>query len=193
MKIGIVTPTYYPYPGGVTEHVYHTRCVLERQGHDVRVITTSFGRGDGSGDRGVIRIGRSVPIPANGSLCPVALDLKMARRVRDVLERERFDVLHIHEPFMPALCLAALREAGVPVVGTFHASNESPIGYRMFRSVLSRYAVKSRVVYPLVDPPFPSMISSNLPSVWTPPLNIMCSKRCEIPVMPGRSLRDPAR
>lgn len=142
MKIGIVTPTYYPYPGGVTEHVYHTRCVLERQGHDVRVITTSFGRGDGSGDRGVIRIGRSVPIPANGSLCPVALDLKMARRVRDVLERERFDVLHIHEPFMPALCLAALREAGVPVVGTFHASNESPIGYRMFRSVLSRYAGK---------------------------------------------------
>ncbi len=23
LKIGIVTPTYHPYPGGVTEHVYH--------------------------------------------------------------------------------------------------------------------------------------------------------------------------
>jgi hypothetical protein len=25
------------------------------------------------------------------------------------------------------------------------------------------------------------------------PLNIMCSNRCEMPVMPGRSLREPTR
>ena len=24
LKIGMVTPTYHPYPGGVPEHVYHT-------------------------------------------------------------------------------------------------------------------------------------------------------------------------
>lgn len=142
MKVGIVTPTYYPYPGGVTEHVYHVRRGLEKLGHDVRVITTSFGRQDGHHDDGVFRIGRSVPIPANGSLCPVAIDLRMASRVRGVLARERFDVLHIHEPFMPALCLSVLREADAPVVGTFHASNDSPIGYRVFRPLLSLYAEK---------------------------------------------------
>jgi phosphatidylinositol alpha-mannosyltransferase len=142
VKVGIVTPTYYPYPGGVTEHVYHVRRGLEKLGHDVQVITTSFGRQDGHSDDGVFRIGRSVSVPANGSMCPVALDLRMAQRVRAVLARERFDVLHLHEPFMPALCLAVLREADAPVVGTFHASNDSPVGYRLFRSVLSLYAEK---------------------------------------------------
>lgn len=143
MKVGIVTPTYYPYPGGVTEHVYHVRRGLEKLGHDVRVITTSFGRGgDGRHDAAVLRIGRSVPIPANGSLCPVALDLRMSSRVRGVLARERFDVLHLHEPFMPALCFSVLRETDTPVVGTFHASNDWSLGYRMFRPVLSHYAGK---------------------------------------------------
>jgi len=142
VKIGIVTPTYYPYPGGVTEHVYHVRCGLEKLGHDVRVITTSFGRGDVQHNGSVVRIGRSVPVPANGSLCPVALDFRMTSRVRAVLARERFDVLHLHEPFMPALCLSVLREADTPVVGTFHASNDSPIGYRLFRPLLSLYAEK---------------------------------------------------
>ncbi len=147
MKIGIVTPTFFPYPGGVTEHVHHTYLVLKKLGHDVRVITTSFGRGgraepppDVEGD--VIRIGRSVSIPANGSICPVALDFRMARRVREVLDRERFDVVHLHEPFMPALCLAVLREAEVATVGTFHASNDAALGYRLFRPLLESYAKK---------------------------------------------------
>lgn len=142
MRVGIVTPTYYPYPGGVTEHVYNVRRGLERLGHDVRVITTSFGRQDGHHDDAVLRIGRSVPIPANGSLCPVAIDFNMAARVRHLLAHERFDILHLHEPFMPALCLTVLREADGPVVGTFHASNDSPVGYRVFRPLLSLYARK---------------------------------------------------
>lgn len=142
MKVGIVSPTYYPYPGGVTEHVYHVRRGLERLGHDVRVITTSFGKGDGHHDPDVVRIGRSVPVPANGSLCPVAFDLRMTSRVRGVLARERFDVLHLHEPFMPALCLSVLRETGTPVVGTFHANNDWSLGYRVFRPLLSLYAGK---------------------------------------------------
>ncbi len=39
MKIGIVTQSYYPRFGGVTEHVHATAMELVRRGHDVRVIT----------------------------------------------------------------------------------------------------------------------------------------------------------
>jgi phosphatidylinositol alpha-mannosyltransferase len=142
VKIGIVTPNYYPYPGGVTEHVHHTYLELERLGHSVRVVTSAFGRGETPGERNVIRVGRSVLVPGNGSLCPVALGPRMAARLRDVFAREAFDVLHVHEPFMPMLCLAALRAADTPVVGTFHASNDSAIGYRLFRRALAPYAAK---------------------------------------------------
>src|SRR5262249_60379873 len=65
---------------------------------------------------------------------------------------------------------------------------------RAARGKLFRYAVKSRVVYPLVLPPLPSITSSNTPGPYfLPPLNIMCSKRCAIPVAPPCSLLDPAR
>ena len=66
----------------------------------------------------------------------------MASQLRAVFEREAFELLHVHEPFMPMLCLAALRAAEVPVVGTFHASNESALGYRLFRGALGPYAAK---------------------------------------------------
>src|SRR5689334_24357835 len=36
--------------------------------------------------------------------------------------RERFDVLHLHEPMTPVICTATLSWARVPVVATFHAS-----------------------------------------------------------------------
>ena len=139
MKIGIVTPTYHPYPGGVPEHVYHTCVELGRMGHDVRVVTTHFGRGEAPNEEQVIRIGRSVPVPANGSICPVAVDVRMRAKVRRMLRAERFDVLHLHEPLMPTLCLSVLAEAEAPIVGTFHANNDGAFGYRLFRSLLENY------------------------------------------------------
>ena len=139
MKIGIVTPTYHPYPGGVPEHVYHTCVELGRRGHDVRVVTTSFGPGEAPNEEQVIRVGRSVPVPANGSICPVAVDVRMRAKIRRVLRGEHFDVLHLHEPLMPTLCLAAIAEAECPVVGTFHANNDGALGYRLFRPLLERY------------------------------------------------------
>ncbi len=142
LKIGIVTPTYHPYPGGVPEHVYHTSVELGRLGHDVRVVTTHFGSGRASNEEQVIRIGRSVSIPANGSICPVAVDVRMRGKVRGMLLAERFDILHLHEPLMPTLCLAVLAEAEAPVVGTFHANNEGALGYRLFRSYLDNYLDK---------------------------------------------------
>jgi len=139
LKIGIVTPTYHPHPGGVPEHVYHTCVELGRLGHDVRVVTTSFGPGRAPNEEQVIRIGRSVPVPANGSICPVAVDVRMRAKVRRMLRTERFDVLHLHEPLMPTLCLAVLAEAEAPIVGTFHANNDGAFGYRLFRPFLERY------------------------------------------------------
>ncbi|MCK4408856.1 MAG: glycosyltransferase family 4 protein, partial [Candidatus Eisenbacteria sp.] len=136
---GIVTPTYHPYPGGVPEHVYHTCVELGRMGHNVRVVTTHFGRGRAPNEEQVLRIGRSVPVPANGSICPVAVDVRMRAKVRRMLLAERFDVLHLHEPLMPTLCLSVLAEAEVPIVGTFHANNDSALGYRLFHSLLENY------------------------------------------------------
>ena len=55
MKIGIVKPTFYPYPGGVTEHVFHSYLEMKARGHDVRIVTTSFGPDESPAEGDVVR------------------------------------------------------------------------------------------------------------------------------------------
>jgi phosphatidylinositol alpha-mannosyltransferase len=70
----------------------------------------------------VIPVGRSVIVPANGALPNIVLSPSTLFKVKSALRRERFDVLHLHEPMTPAICTSALVWAECPVVGTFHAS-----------------------------------------------------------------------
>jgi phosphatidylinositol alpha-mannosyltransferase len=72
----------------------------------------------------VIPIGRSVIVPANGSLPNIILSPRSVWRIRRVLERERFDVVHIHEPMTPTPGVATLALAQCPIVTTNHASGE---------------------------------------------------------------------
>src|SRR5207244_3452408 len=74
--------------------------------------------------REVIPIGRSVIVPANGALPNIILSPRSVFRIRRVLERERFDVIHVHEPMTPTPGVAALALARCPIVATFHASGE---------------------------------------------------------------------
>jgi len=134
MKVGIVVPYSWSYWGGVNEHVelkvealhrlgVETRTVI---GHDppgsfTRVLHPRHGR-HGRPPAEVIPVGRSVIVPANGALPNIVLSPSAVPRVKRVLRRERFDVLHLHEPMTPVICTAALAWADCPVVATFHAS-----------------------------------------------------------------------
>jgi len=69
MKIGLVCPYIYPESGGVAQHVRFLYENLRLRGHDVRIISSSYGRQRASeGD--VIRIGRGFSLPANGGATP---------------------------------------------------------------------------------------------------------------------------
>jgi phosphatidylinositol alpha-mannosyltransferase len=72
----------------------------------------------------VIPVGRSVIVPANGTLPNIVLSPSSVPRIKRILERERFDVLHLHEPMTPAICTAVLALARIPLVATFHASGD---------------------------------------------------------------------
>ena len=72
----------------------------------------------------MIPIGRSVIVPANGSLPNIILSPRSVCRIKRVLAREQFDVLHLHEPMTPTPCIAALALFDGPMVGTHHASGE---------------------------------------------------------------------
>jgi phosphatidyl-myo-inositol alpha-mannosyltransferase len=136
VKIGIVVPFSWSFWGAVVEHAELQAAALEGLGHDVRLIMGNdppgqftrvlhprVGRHDDP-PANVIPVGRSVIVPANGSLPNIVLSPRAFFRIRRVLERERFDVLHLHEPMTPAICTAVLVVARTPLVATFHASGD---------------------------------------------------------------------
>jgi len=141
MKIGIVTPYAYPMPGGVNDHVGSLYRVLRARGHDVRIITSSHGLQKASeGD--IIRVGKGFSVPFNGSMGTITLSPTYLAQVRAILERERFDVLHYHEPFVPFLSLVTLTLSTSVNVGTFHAFGGLSISYEFGKRMLGHYAGK---------------------------------------------------
>ena len=136
MKIGIVVPFSWSFWGAVVEHAELQAAALEERGHDVRLIMGNDPPGQftrvlhprvgrhGEPPPSVIPVGRSVIVPANGSLPNIVLSPRSYFRVIRALERERFDVLHLHEPMTPTICLTTLIHARCPLVATFHASGD---------------------------------------------------------------------
>ncbi|MEK6719135.1 MAG: glycosyltransferase family 4 protein [Chloroflexota bacterium] len=139
MKIGLVTPYVYPDPGGVNQHVRYLYENLRLRGHDVRILTSSHGLQRASqGD--VIRIGKGFSMPTNGSVGTITLSPRYVSQVSDVLERERFDLLHFHEPFVPFLSLIVLRQSTSVNVATFHAFGGFSPAYEFGSRVMGSYA-----------------------------------------------------
>jgi phosphatidyl-myo-inositol alpha-mannosyltransferase len=139
MKIGLVSPYVYPLPGGVTEHVRYLYENLRLRGHDVRIITSSHGL-QRSSEGDVIRLGKGFSMPANGSVGTVTLSPRYMSQGRRMLEREKFDVLHFHEPFVPFLSLVLLRQSTSVNIATFHAYAGFSPSYEFGSRVLGSYA-----------------------------------------------------
>jgi phosphatidylinositol alpha-mannosyltransferase len=145
MKIGIVVPFSWSFWGGVPEHADHQARTLIDLGHDVQVIMghdppgrftkllhPRVGRHGRPPDY-VAPVGRSVIVPANGSLPNLVLSPQSMLRMRRIFTREQFDVVHVHEPFTPILSAFALAIAECPVVSTSHASGDKLTWYKNSR------------------------------------------------------------
>ena len=141
MKIGLVCPYIYPDSGGVAQHVRHLYENLRMRGHDVRIITASHGPQRASeGD--ILRIGVGFSVPLNGSMGTLTFSPRYIGQVRDLLARERFDVLHLHEPFVPFLSLFLLRESHSVNVATFHAYAGFSPSYELGSRVMEGHAAR---------------------------------------------------
>ena len=133
MKIALVSPYDFSHPGGVGRHITALFNNFTSMGHQVKVIAPSSKDVNEFGEH-FIRIGRPFPIPASDSIIRVPLSLHLAPAIKKVMAEEQFDVVHLHEPFMPMLCSATLRFSNTVNVGTFHAAQGKP-GYDIGRPV----------------------------------------------------------
>jgi len=140
VKIGIVSPYAYPRPGGANSYVRETYSRLTERGHEVRIITAPWG--DDPPAKNVIQIGRAMAVPFNGSIGRITLSLRLEWLISRMLDREKFDIIHHHEPFVPFLSFQILDSAKCPNVATFHAFGGFSFSYWAGRIALDRYMDK---------------------------------------------------
>src|SRR5438128_5089788 len=139
MKLALVSPYDFAYTGGVTEHVAHLAEQFSARGHEVHIVAPSSDDETEpfvAIDAPVHRIGRVVSIPANGSVARITLSLRSYLQAKRLLQEQQYDLIHLHEPLMPALPLTVLRHSNTTNIGTFHAYRNTPLTYFYSKPIL---------------------------------------------------------
>ena len=142
MRVGLVCPYSYTYPGGVLAHVEALADELRGRGHEVRVLapvdpddrlTRLLHRGAVPAARELppadqfVRLGRTLGFGANGAVSTLSYEPRTATTLGHELRSGWYDVVHVHEPNAGVAPWYALENSPVPVVGTFHAYATKPV------------------------------------------------------------------
>ena len=131
IKIALVSPYDYSVHGGVNNHINKLGGQFKSWGHAVRVIAPCSSP-QSVEDDDFIPMGRPVPVPSGGSIARVSLSVWLRRRIKSLLQREAFDITHLHEPMAGFVTLNVLRVAKAVdsvYIGTFHTNR----GTRLYR------------------------------------------------------------
>ncbi|HTA14567.1 MAG TPA: lysylphosphatidylglycerol synthase domain-containing protein [Solirubrobacteraceae bacterium] len=141
MRIALVSPYSWTYPGGVTRHIEALSAELAAQGHEPDILAP-YDPDDALSARlhrgarpqqveppaNFVPLGRTIGIPANGAVSNLTGTLHSIRAIRRALRTGGYDVAHIHEPIVPLIGYDALMSSGeLPLVGTFHTYSENPV------------------------------------------------------------------
>lgn len=137
MRIALISPYSWTYPGGVTSHIQGLAETFLRAGHDVTVMAPVDPPGTiarvmhlGAAPSRmrtpahVNSLGRTAGIRINGALSALSVSPSGLFRLARDLRHGHFDVVHVHEPDAPPVGWVALLSARAPLVGTFHTYNE---------------------------------------------------------------------
>ena len=123
LKIGLFSPYDHAVHGGVQSHVNEIAEQFRNWGHRVRIVAPASSP-DSIPDPDFVPMGRAVPLPSAGSVARVSLSVWLHPRIKDLLARESFDVIHSHEPLSGYVPLAALTMADgrrTVNIATFHS------------------------------------------------------------------------
>ncbi|HYA67321.1 MAG TPA: glycosyltransferase family 4 protein [Acidimicrobiales bacterium] len=150
MRVAIHCPYSLSRPGGVQGQVLALARTLRARDHHAVVLApgdeeaAALAASVGLDEEALVVLGRSVSLPANGSVAPVALWPGAAARAVRAVRNGAFDVVHLHEPLAPGPGYALLGLCREAKVGTFHRAGGSA-AYRWLGPLARRAAARLAV------------------------------------------------
>jgi phosphatidyl-myo-inositol alpha-mannosyltransferase len=145
LRICMVTDNYYPYIGGIAEHVHHLSVELRKRGHTVKILTSNFDSRTVEcldavpEEEHIRRIGVGLLIRSNKSFARLPVMWRPVAKCREYFRDEGFDVIHIHGSLAPTFPMASINASRAVNVLTFHAGHDQSLGYALFRTQLKPY------------------------------------------------------
>jgi phosphatidylinositol alpha-mannosyltransferase len=140
MRIALVSPYDFPYPGGVTQHIYYLDKHFRELGHHVKIIAPCAGADpEKLPDNVVVTTTRVISIPFSGSKARIPYSPMVNWRVRKALHEEDFDIVHAHEPMTLPVPVMALTHSRSVNVGTFHAYRDRHLIYEYGRRIFQPF------------------------------------------------------
>lgn len=139
MKIGLVCPYNITRGGGVQEVVKALQLEFTKLGHEAVVITPQPKEPYASRDHRVIFLGTATDFKSPLATTTQVSASVLTDEIDNMLEYEKFDVLHFHEPWVPVLSRQILSRSTCVNVGTVHAKLPETIASRALMRVVTPY------------------------------------------------------
>jgi phosphatidylinositol alpha-mannosyltransferase len=158
VRIALVSPYSFSYPGGVGRHAEALADELLARGHDVRLLAPfdpddRVARLTHRGGRPATRelpdhfvsLGRTYGFSMNGSQSNISISADAVATLNRTLRHGDFDVVHVHEPNTPVLSWVATENTRAPLVGTFHTYSTNTPVHLFTANVLNARRVYSKL------------------------------------------------
>ncbi len=139
MNIALVSPYDYAYPGGVNTHISNLALHLAKIGHQVKILAPCSNKKALPTAQDIVPLGKTIPYPSNGSVARLTLSWWLMPKVKSILDEERFDIIHFHEPLFPSLPWMVLPLSHSINVATFHAYYKRSVGYWFWKPLCKRF------------------------------------------------------
>ncbi len=124
--------------GGVQEVVLALQSGIEARGHEAYIITPQPRDLKASVPRHILFVGGSVPFRAARTQGDISASRDMSG-LDALLAREKFDILHFHEPWNPMLSLQIMMRSDAIHIATFHAAMSERRTSRTVEKVITPY------------------------------------------------------
>ncbi|MYB48613.1 MAG: glycosyltransferase family 4 protein [Dehalococcoidia bacterium] len=120
LKIGLASAYDFASRGGVQTHIRELGQQLRTWGHDVRIVAPCSDTSKVD-DEGFIPMGKPFPLPSRGSVGRISVSVWLRGKIKEMLDEQQFDVIHMHEPFSSYVCVGMLSQSEAVNIATFHA------------------------------------------------------------------------